>query len=286
MQFIAAPVILDALDEAAARGDFPTFDNMNVDYISSRLTVYRGDAEWALVFNSIAWMGQALGTVVEPIGEGVQFTRTSGLGVKAFQDDPEVRRLSERLEQTQRQGFIRALFSAFKVTGEMREMLRARGDELAADALRARQAAMAAGVTEDHKFMSPGEIEIDYAADQTATVRSISVRGRSVPLSSLTVQEQPHLHTDPGFWIAVALVEQHRDELLATHDEVARFFPRGLPPELLVVDEWRHVDLSGDEKPSQSETFQMLANVIAVGDPSLYKPTEQPNTHWSNWLPK
>lgn len=37
-------------------------------------------------------------------------------------------------------------------------------------------------------------------------------------------------------------------------------------------------------RPSSYETWQLLAKVIATGDNSFYKPTLEPNTHWTNWL--
>ena len=58
-------------------------------------------------------------------------------------------------------------------------------------------------------------------------------------------------------------------------------------PQILQLEEWRHPVMSEEcilEKPSHCETFQLIAKVIATCDPSEYKPTEKPNTHWSNWL--
>jgi hypothetical protein len=52
---------------------------------------------------------------------------------------------------------------------------------------------------------------------------------------------------------------------------------------LLNLDQWYHPDLAGDEMPSGNETFQLIAKVLCSGDPSHYKPTNKPNTHWSNW---
>ena len=58
-------------------------------------------------------------------------------------------------------------------------------------------------------------------------------------------------------------------------------------PQILQLEEWRHplYDESNIvEPPSKCETFQLIARVIETCDPSFYKPTEKPNTHWSNWL--
>jgi len=38
-----------------------------------------------------------------------------------------------------------------------------------------------------------------------------------------------------------------------------------------------------ENRPGVYETWQLLAKVIATGDTSHYKPTLQPNTHWTNW---
>jgi hypothetical protein len=285
-QPVSAPLILEAFDVAAARGAFPAFDNLNVDYISSRLTAYRSDFDWAIVFNSIAWMGQDIVTIVEPIGNCVEYSRTSEIARKAWAENEEMRRRRETMESTQGQSFLQGLISAFKSTRDMGEWMQTKGRELLEESERARQGAMASGVTEDHKFISPAEIEIGYDDDSTVKILSVSVRGRSIPVPTLTIEPRMDLHRDVEFWAAVALVERHRDALLAQPAEVARFFPRGLPPEFLALDDWHHVDVSAGDAPSRSATFQALANAIAAGDPSAYKPTDPPNTHWSNWLPK
>lgn len=36
-------------------------------------------------------------------------------------------------------------------------------------------------------------------------------------------------------------------------------------------------------RPGSYETWQLIAKVLATGDPTLYKPTLAPNSHWSNW---
>lgn len=38
-----------------------------------------------------------------------------------------------------------------------------------------------------------------------------------------------------------------------------------------------------ENSPSAYETWQQIAKVIAANDPSLYQPTLEPNSHWSNW---
>lgn len=38
-----------------------------------------------------------------------------------------------------------------------------------------------------------------------------------------------------------------------------------------------------DNRPSSYETWQLIAKVIATGDPSAYQPTLAPNSHWKNY---
>lgn len=54
-------------------------------------------------------------------------------------------------------------------------------------------------------------------------------------------------------------------------------------PEVLRLDQWNHPDLVSGLRPSDSETFHQIADVLATGDLSRYAPSLPPNTHWSNW---
>lgn len=73
-----------------------------------------------------------------------------------------------------------------------------------------------------------------------------------------------------------------RDQILASADEQRVSIGPGMQ-KLLQLDEWHHPDLVADERPSDVESFQQLAAVLASGDTSLYRPTEPPNTDWRNW---
>lgn len=75
---------------------------------------------------------------------------------------------------------------------------------------------------------------------------------------------------------------KYRKRTFATEQEIRGRIPADIP-KILELDEWFHIDLAGDEKPSENETFQMLAKVLETGNLNEYKPTKSPNTHWSNW---
>jgi hypothetical protein len=77
------------------------------------------------------------------------------------------------------------------------------------------------------------------------------------------------------------LVPAHRDLLFGDHAEVRRRLPADLP-QLLQLEEWNQPDLF-ETPPSQSETYQLIAMVLESLDPTRYRPTLAPNTHWSNW---
>ncbi|MBV1849973.1 DUF7003 family protein [Catellatospora tritici] len=79
------------------------------------------------------------------------------------------------------------------------------------------------------------------------------------------------------------LVPEHRDLLLADDAELRRRIPAELP-RFLVLEEWWHREPDRyDQLPSETETFRQLAEVLATGDPTRYRPSAAPNTHWSNW---
>jgi hypothetical protein len=77
------------------------------------------------------------------------------------------------------------------------------------------------------------------------------------------------------------LTPAHRELLLAEESELRRRIPADLP-EVLRLDEWHQPDIVGHQ-PSDSETYRLLAEVLATADAARYRPTLPPNTHWSNW---
>lgn len=113
----------------------------------------------------------------------------------------------------------------------------------------------------------------------------MTIRGKVVPITTdpdaydeagIELSEPPSIQ---GFELLRFLAPKHRNRLFATDKEIAERLGRRMPL-LLRLDEWHHPD---EEKPSDTECFLMLAKAIAADDASLYRPTEPPNTHWSNW---
>lgn len=74
-----------------------------------------------------------------------------------------------------------------------------------------------------------------------------------------------------------------REHVLATASE-RRVHLRPELRQVLQLEEWNHPDVvQSEHRPSSSETFEQLAQVLVTGDVRLYEPTASTNTHWKNW---
>ena len=127
--------------------------------------------------------------------------------------------------------------------------------------------------------------DLDYLADDAS---HIMVRNQKIALPDRESYARLGVELEDSDRIFVyeacrSLAATHRDLLLATDVELRA----NVPPELeqiLQLDEWNHPDVVDEaKKPSASETFQQLAEVLASGQISSYRPTLLPNTHWANW---
>lgn len=131
-------------------------------------------------------------------------------------------------------------------------------------------------------WQRPDDLE---AVEPTAT--SVVVRGTAMRLPDRNEYTVHGIElADPAivqvFELCRYLAAVARDEVLATPTErQTNVVPE--MTEILALDEWNHPDLVNDERPSGSETFRLLAKVLATGDVDEYRPTLAPNTHWVNW---
>jgi hypothetical protein len=115
----------------------------------------------------------------------------------------------------------------------------------------------------------------------------VVLRGKSVQLPTLddlaqhgiTPSRSPRITV---FEVCRFLAETSRDRVLASDDERRVSVPQELD-EILRLDEWTHPDLACSDLPSQHQSFQQIAAVLASGEVERYRPTTPPNTHWSNW---
>lgn len=111
------------------------------------------------------------------------------------------------------------------------------------------------------------------------------VRNRRIPvdLSPATLERKniSVRYERPGdFELLLSLLPEERDALLASEEELREVV--GELPKILQLEEWNHPRMG--EKPSDSETFRLLAQVLATGNAEHWRPVTAPNTHWENWL--
>jgi len=116
----------------------------------------------------------------------------------------------------------------------------------------------------------------------------MTIRGKVVPITTepaayaaagIKLKQLPRVL---GYELLRLIAPRHRRLFFATEAEIVERIGESMPL-LLRLDEWRHPDRNKGETPADSESFQMIADVIAHNDPSLYQPTQPPNTHWSHW---
>jgi hypothetical protein len=115
----------------------------------------------------------------------------------------------------------------------------------------------------------------------------MTIRGNVVPITTdpgeyaaagIKLEHPPRIW---GYELLRLIAPRHRRLFFATEAEIVERIGEPMPL-LLRLNEWRHPD-GVEEMLWQSESFQMIADVIANDDPLLYQPTVTPNTHWSNW---
>ncbi len=119
-------------------------------------------------------------------------------------------------------------------------------------------------------FLSRAE-NLNEVVDQSDA--SLVISRKRVPLTSV--------RGEPMVDALRRLAPAHRELLLAGDDELRGRIPADIP-EVLRLDEW-HQPVFDDLLPSETETYQLVAEVLATGDPTRYRPTLPPNTHWSHW---
>ena len=121
-------------------------------------------------------------------------------------------------------------------------------------------------------------------------VKTMRIRDQIIPIETdpSAYEEMGIELLDPprikGHELLRGLPLKYRKMLFTTEEErLGKFLKKARPPMIIQLDEWYHPKMSSGERPGQTQTFQMLAEVLVTGDASRYRPTVLPNTHWSNW---
>ncbi len=115
-----------------------------------------------------------------------------------------------------------------------------------------------------------------------------SIRGKEITLPPIKEYSQYRIQLENSlrvktFEFCRFLAATVKNEVLATPEE-RRINIQNELTQILQLEEWNHPNVvDPDARPSRSETFQQLAQVLMTGDPGFYQPAQPPNTHWGNW---
>ncbi|PYT63401.1 MAG: hypothetical protein DMG35_04235 [Acidobacteria bacterium] len=143
----------------------------------------------------------------------------------------------------------------------------------------------------DSRFVFPiseGPWQDAMDSELVATdAKGIALRGEPLALPSYDEYEKHGIELEQPSRIQVyelcrLLADIARTKVLATAQE-QRISVLPDMKQILQLEEWHHPNIVEDDRPSSSETFRQLAQVLETGDLKLYHPSKQPNTHWRNW---
>ena len=134
-------------------------------------------------------------------------------------------------------------------------------------------------------FLEDDELYISYLNPEA---KNIKVRNEIIPIIhdsqhySLKAINLEYPDKILNYELMRGLIPEYSHLFWVTREEIAKKIPYELPI-LMTLNEWFHPDLANGERPSENETFNLIAEVISTGDTSLYIPTNESNTHWKNW---
>jgi hypothetical protein len=121
----------------------------------------------------------------------------------------------------------------------------------------------------------------------SSSAKDMTIRGIIAPVTTepqeyadagIILKDPPRIQ---GYELLRLLAPRYLDSFFATDSELAERLGRAMP-RVIRLYEWRHCDVHM-EMPGTCEAFQLVADAIVHNDSTRYRPTEQPNTHWSNW---
>ncbi len=71
--------------------------------------------------------------------------------------------------------------------------------------------------------------------------------------------------------------------LSATSEDIREQLPSDLP-KLMEINKFHFESAYNKElPPTKQETYQLIAKILVTKDIALWRPTLNPNNHWSNW---
>jgi len=140
------------------------------------------------------------------------------------------------------------------------------------------------------------------------TKNEIKVRDTLLPiehdsLKYIAKRIKPKPYNNPKHLIdfpsLIRYLDEENPELFrATDQELRMCLPNNLP-KLMKIDQWHHepytkykhktspttyITEEVGTKPSDNETYKMIADILVSKDTTKWKPTLKPNNDWRNWL--
>jgi hypothetical protein len=233
--------ILAILDRGAEDGVLPMLDNPYVYLAATRLTLYRSETDWALVFEIFGFSPRA---------------GLPDLSIWTFASSLRDRNPPEKYRTPD-----------------------------------AYQSYLVQHTNDESRFFYPiepsGWQDPANAALVADSATELIVRGDVVQLPTLDeLARSGVVPSRPPRTLVREVCRffaETRDErVLGTESERRVSVPAELD-EVLCLDAWTHPDLAAGERISESASFQQIASVLISGDRTRYRPTTEPNTHWSNW---
>jgi hypothetical protein len=264
---LTAAEILQRLDHTCAEGVgyafFPDFGHGYHHHVDQRLTAYGDGSRWVFVIEQVA---------VNPRGSGIETTlyfhgNAVVLPPQAGWGDLPVKSLA--LVTDGRSGPI-PYDDDWTQRGAADLCIRGQVVTIRRDA--------------EHYRARGIEVQVVSELDVARLARGWRGRMRDDVLRRelRALKRRVGIYCPRSWHVARGLLPEHRDLLLATEDERREGVPRDLP-RLLQIDEWRHPRFLDGELPSESESFQRIAEVLARRDARAWRPAERPNTHWKHW---
>lgn len=96
-------------------------------------------------------------------------------------------------------------------------------------------------------------------------------------------------HKDFQLQISPTMTDEHlrqtyefNKNLTGLNEMTFESFAQSFRQQEILNDDWNR-EIWENNRPSCYETWQLIARVIVTNDSKQYKPTLEPNTHWSNW---
>jgi hypothetical protein len=250
----AAEKFLAILDDGCASSRFPMLDNGYVYLAATRLSLFRSEADWALVFEVFGFSPRA----------GIPDLSVATFASRLHhRDPPENYKQAGAYERYLARHPHDDFRSFYPIeAGDWQDPDDA--EVVARDASTLLLRGMA--------FDVPAREEIADAIELKPLGRQIG--SRWIPTVTDEIQT---------YELIRYIADEAREQVLATPEE-QRISVRPEMTKLLQLEEWNHPDVvENTVRPSGSETFQQIARVLETGDVGRYAPTLPPNTHWRNW---